>query len=179
MFHEQRHIILGKILRDRSVLVQKGNRHLSENYFVWNVFAILTKTEFTLIEEEGLRLSEHSTDLTATLQLRNLNRGIYDTLPLWHSLALKGNWCSKALSAGYIWEFWALIVNDICPSLATNHWSILICYTFCLMIFDLDLMNNKILEFVFKATIFFLIRSGRKFHDEWACLTQLLFSSCL
>lgn len=33
MFHEQRHIILGKILRDRSVLVQKGNRHLSENYF--------------------------------------------------------------------------------------------------------------------------------------------------
>ena len=71
MFHEQRHIILGKILRDRSVLVQKGNRHLSENYFVWNVFAILTKTEFTLIEE-GLRLSEHSTDLTATLQLCNL-----------------------------------------------------------------------------------------------------------
>lgn len=35
------------------------------------------------------------------------------------------------------------------------------------MSFDLDLMNNKILEFVFKATIFFLIRSGRKFHDEW------------
>ena len=61
----------------------------------------------------------------------------------------------QSLSAGYIWEFWALIVNDICPSLATNHWSILICYTFCLMIFDLDLMNNKILEFVFKATKFF------------------------
>ena len=27
MFHEQRHIILGKILRDRSVLVRRGNRH--------------------------------------------------------------------------------------------------------------------------------------------------------
>ena len=30
MFHEQRHIILGKILRYRSVLVRRGNRHLSE-----------------------------------------------------------------------------------------------------------------------------------------------------
>ena len=44
-------------------------------------------------------------------------------------MALKDNWCSKALSAGYIWEFWALIVNDICPSLTTNHLSMLVYYT--------------------------------------------------
>ena len=41
-----------KILFDRSVLVQRGNRHLPEKYFVWNPFALLKETELTLTEEE-------------------------------------------------------------------------------------------------------------------------------
>lgn len=82
---------------------------------------------------------------------------------------------------GFKWRLYLRIlsINSEWHLSITSHKSFANASLLYLMSFDLDLMNNKILEFVFKATIFFLIRSGRKFHDEWACLTQLLFSSCL